>query len=122
MSSFKGQNLFGSGPHRARFARQGYLVTLDLFNGGSGPGSTSHGPRELDIIISGRLVASSESALWTLRNAIRAHITASPTAGTLIDTAGRSWTGMTLITYTESDRRDQNRVFSIAYEAHFRQF
>ncbi|HEX2836912.1 MAG TPA: hypothetical protein VHN77_02165 [Phycisphaerales bacterium] len=122
MSSFKGLNLFGSGPHRFRFARQGHLVTLDLFNGGSGPGSTSHGTRELDIIASGRLVATSEAALWTLRNAIRAQLTASPAAGTLIDSAGRSWTGMTLITYTESDRRDQNRVFSITYEAHFRQF
>jgi hypothetical protein len=122
MSSFKSLNLFGSGPHRFRFARQGYLVTLDLFNGGSGAGSTSQGPLELDIFVRGRLIASSEAALWTLRDAIRAQIVASPVAGTLVDSAGRSWTGMTLTNYVEHDRRDWNRVFSIGYEVQFRQF
>ncbi len=122
MSSFKSLDLFGSGPHRFHFGRQGYLVTLDLFSGGSGSGSTPQGPLELDIFVRGRLVANSESALWTLRNAIRAQITASPVAGTLVDSAGRSWTGMTLTHYTEQDRRDHARMFSIAYEAQFRQF
>ncbi|MFO0830633.1 MAG: hypothetical protein U0637_02200 [Phycisphaerales bacterium] len=122
MSSFKGLDLFGSGPHRFSFGRQGYLVTLDVFSGAGGAGSTNQGLRELDITVTGRLVASSEAALWTLRDAVRAQLTASPTAGTLIDSAGRSWPGMTLITYTESTHRDRARVFSMGYEARFRQF
>ncbi|GDX98046.1 hypothetical protein LBMAG48_04500 [Phycisphaerae bacterium] len=120
MSSFKAQDLFGSGPHRTAFGRQGYLMTLNFFNGGTGGGSTSQGVLDLDIFIRGRLVAESESSLWTLRNAIRSQISGTPGLGTLIDTAGRSWTGMALIGYREAGRRDLGRKFSMRYEAQFR--
>lgn len=120
MSSFKGQNLFGSGPHRTAFARQGQLLTLNFFNGGVGGGSTAQGLVDLDIFIRGRLVADSETALWTLRDAIRAELTAAPSIGTLVDIAGRSWPGMALVSYREAGRRDVGRKFSMRYEVQFR--
>jgi hypothetical protein len=120
MSSFKGQNLFGSGPHRTAFARQGYLLTLNFFNGSSGGGSTAQGLVDLDIFIRGRLIADSETQLWTLRDAIRAELTATPTIGTLVDTAGRNWPGMALVSYREGGRRDAGRKFSMRYEVQFR--
>jgi hypothetical protein len=120
MSSFKGLDIFGSGPHRTAFGRQGYLVTLDFFGGVPGGGSTNQGLQDLDIFIRGRLIASSESALWTLRNGIRAQLATTPTPGTLVDTAGRSWADMTLISYREGGRRDRGRVFSMRYEVQFR--
>lgn len=120
MSSYKGDDLFGSGPHRFAFGEQGYLATLDFYFGGSGGGSTIQGPRDTDIVVRGRLVASNEAALWTLRNAIRGQITDPAVSGTLVDGAGRSWVNMVLVSYREADRRDRGRVFSQRYEAVFR--
>lgn len=122
-SSFKSLNLFGSGPHRFARRRQGITtlayLALDDFQSGSFP---LPGLIELDVVVTGRLVAASESALWTIRDAIAAQLLDPPAAGTLIDHAGRSYTGMSFITYTEADRTDRGRVFSIAYTAVFRKF
>jgi hypothetical protein len=120
MSSFKSLNLFGSGPHRFRTGPRGQLVTVDYFGGGSGGGSTAQGLIDWDVIVAGRLVASSESALWALRDAIIAQLEPTPTPGTLIDAHGRSWTGMSFVGYTEGDRTDRGRVRSIAYTAVFK--
>jgi hypothetical protein len=120
MSSYRGLDLFGSGPHRFYFGRQGYLLTLDFFGGGSGGGSTAQGLLDLDIFVRGRLVATGEPSLWILRNAIRAELTVSPPVGTLIDNAGRPWANMSLVQYSERGRRDIGRVYSIRYEALFR--
>jgi hypothetical protein len=120
VSSFKSLNLFGSGPHRFAFGRQGYLITLDYYNGGSGGGSTPQGVIDLDIFVRGRLVATSESALWTLRDAIRAQLTTPLVAGTLVDSGGRSWTSMGLVSFVEQDRRDLGRVYSSGYLVQFR--
>lgn len=120
-ATFKGLALFSSGPHRCTFGRQGYLLTLDFFRqGGTGGGSTIQGLVDLDIFVRGRLVATSEADLWSLRDAIRAQLTSPPVAGTLVDTAGRSWTGMTLVSYRELGRRDRGVDFSQRYEAQFR--
>lgn len=122
MSSFKSLDLFGSGPHRFRTGPRGQLVTQDFFVGGSGGGSTAQGLIDYDVIVTGRLVATSESALWTLRDAIVAQLEASPTPGTLADSQGRSWTGISFVGYTEADRTDRGRVRSIAYTALFKKF
>ncbi|MCE7973863.1 MAG: hypothetical protein DYG92_05970 [Leptolyngbya sp. PLA1] len=122
MSSFKSLNLFGSGPHRFRTGPRGQLVTQDFFVGGTGGGSTAQGLIDYDVIVTGRLVATSEAALWTLRDAILAQIEATPTPGTLVDDHGRSWTGMSFVAYTEADRTDRGRVRSIAYTALFKKF
>ncbi|MCL4220277.1 MAG: hypothetical protein KJZ65_02790 [Phycisphaerales bacterium] len=120
-SSFKALDLFGSGPHRFCMGEQGlYTVALRAFGDPSIPGSAAFGTLELEVVVRGRLTASSDSALWTLRDAIKAQATHPATAGTLVDHHGRSWTGMTLVKFDELDRVDRGRVVSVGYEARFR--
>jgi hypothetical protein len=123
-SSYKSFNLFGSGPHRFAVRTQGLFTPSNTaINGSPTPGSTVLGPLELEVVVTGRLVAASESALWTLVDAITAqlvHPNPATTPGTLIDEHGRTFTGMTFITFTPEDRTDRGRVHSLAYEALFR--
>lgn len=121
-SSFKGLDLFGSGPHRFALGKQGQLALSGIALGAFVPDSTPLGLVELDITVTGRLLASSESALWTLRDAIVAQLLHPPTRGTLIDLHGRTFTNMSFITYTEADRTDRGRVLSVSYSAVFRRF
>jgi len=122
MSQFGSKNLFGSGPHRFAFAERGQEVVPNYVLIGSGiPGTTSVGPRELDVVVRGRLVADTEPALWTLRAAIAAEAEGNAPQ-TLTDNAGHAWPQMTLISYKEADRVDRGRAWSIAYEATFRKF
>jgi hypothetical protein len=120
VSSYKSLNLFGSGPHRFHAGPRGHLLTQDFFFGGSGGGSTAQGLISYEIVVTGRLVAASESALWALRDAVIAQLQAVPTGGTLIDNLGRSWTGMSFVTYTEQPRTDRGRTRSIGYTAVFK--
>lgn len=122
MSSYRGLDLFGSGPHRFSFPRRGQLVILDFQLGFSGAGSTAMGLLETDVIVRGRLVAPSDAALWTLREAIIGQIDDPPAPGDLIDHRGRVFSGMSLITFEEEDRTDRGRTVSVAYRAVFRRF
>lgn len=121
MSSYKGQDLFGSGPHRFSMGRQGvYALTPGFLYGGTAGESIIAGDRELDVIVTGILIASSEANLWSVRNAITAQAVASAVAGTLIDNHGKSWTDMNLIDYREEGPTDRGRVRSVRYAATFR--
>lgn len=119
-SSFKGKDLFGSGPHRFAQDRQGQVMLSWISLGTTQPGTVAIGLTELDVLVTGRLVAASESALWTLRDAVVAELEESPTDGTLIDLHGRAWEEMTFIDFREGDRTDRGRVHSLTYEAVFR--
>ena len=119
-SSFKGADLFGSGPHRFGQGRQGQVMLSWISLGTVQPGTVAIGLTELDVTVTGRLVASSEAALWALRDAVVAEFEESPNPGTLVDQHGRSWAGMSFIDFREGDRTDRGRVCSIAYEAVFR--
>ena len=122
MSSFKSKDLFGSGPHRFAMGPQGQLswpnTRFDIFD----PGTIPLGLVELDIIVTGRLVAATEPALWILRDAVANELLNPPTAGTLVDSTGRSWTNRSFIEYKEADRVDRGRVWSIGYVAVFRRY
>ena len=120
-SSFKGNDLFGSGPHRFAQDRQGQLMLSWISLGTVQPGTVALGLTELDVLVSGRLVAASESALWALRDAIVAEFEESPTEGTLIDLHGHEWEDMTFIDFREGEKTDRGRVVSLTYEAVFRQ-
>jgi len=123
MSNFEGLDLFGSGPARFRVMAQGSVVVANYVIGATPPnGSTAHGPIELDVVVRGRLVATTESGLWALREAITAQLTDPPTNGSLFDDHGHKWEDMSFIRYTEGDRTDRGRVKSMAYEAVFRKF
>lgn len=122
MSSFKSIDLFGSGPHRSRVGRRGNLVLGELFFGSPSPVSFDYGLFELEVFIAGRLVASSESGLWALRDAVTAQLLDPPSPGTLVDTTGRSWADMSFIGYVEEGPAERGRLWSVAYEAQFRRF
>ena len=121
-SSFTGEDLFGSGPHRFGMGRQGSFVLTDAQGASPGPNSYPSGVQELDIVVKGRLVAASEAALWAVRDEVTAMLIDPPTSGTLIDGAGRTWTGMSFIRYEEDEVVDRGRVWSVAYVATFRKF
>lgn len=121
-SSFKGLDLFGSGPHRFSLGKRGQLVVADFALGGFDAGSVPLGLLELDITVRGRLVAAGEAALWSLRDTITAQLLHPPTPGTLVDPNGRAWSDMSFVSFTEADRTDRGRVRSIAYTALFRRF
>jgi hypothetical protein len=121
-SSFAGLGLFNSGPHRFQEQTRGYLALPNsIVLGAPGiPGTIITGRLERTVLVTGRLVGSSESALWTVRDAITAAFTAAPgTPGLLIDHSGRQWTDMTFIHFGPWDRVDRGRAWSLRYEAKF---
>ncbi len=121
-SSFKTLNLFGSGPHRFVVDTGGlFAVPFRVFDV-TLPGSASFGNYELEVTVRGRLVAASNGALWTLRDAIEGHAVHPATSGTLVDHHGRTWTGMTLYRFEVEDRLDRGRQISLGYVARFRRF
>lgn len=118
-SSFDSANLFGSGPHRFSEGPLGEQTIPNSRLNPVVPGTLAIGPLEQTVIVKGRLVAATESALWTLRAAIAAKLTHPPTRATLTDNHAHSWTNMDFISFTPSDRTDHGREVSLAYEAKF---
>jgi len=121
-SSFKSKNLFGSGPHRFMMSKRGQLVVSSFALGGGDAGSVWLGLVETDITVRGRLQATTEAALWVLRDAVLEELIDPPAAGTLVDLNERSWSTMSFVSYVEGDRTDRGRVRSVAYTAIFRKF
>jgi hypothetical protein len=121
-SSFKTQDIFGSGPHRFQVGRRGSFVLSDAQIASPGPNTYPVGVQELDITVRGRLVATSEAGLWSVRDAVVAMLINPPTAGTLVDHTGRSWADVSFIRYEEAEVRDRGRVWSVGYTATFRRF
>jgi hypothetical protein len=124
MSSYGGLDLFGSGPERWSVAERGLAVQplSRLFDNPGLAGSQPIGDVELEVVVIGRLIAATEAALWTLREAVVGQAKQSVGAKTLVDGRGRSFAAVRLIVYTEEDRVDRGRVWSIGYEARFRNF
>lgn len=120
-SSFKGSDIFGPGPHRFALGTQGNaVVPISVYTGVFAPGSISYGMLDLDVIVTGRLVADTEAALWAQRDAITALLQQPPSPGTLIDHHARTWTDMSFFKYEEGDRTDRGRKFSLSFRATFR--
>lgn len=121
MSSFKGDDLFGSVPHRFEVGRQGSRVVSYAAASGDPTvgGSFVSGDLELRITVRGRLVATSEPALWSLRDAITDEAASAAGPGTLADGRGRTWTGVRLLSFTPDGPVDRGRVFSVGYTAEF---
>ena len=120
MSAFRGIDLFGSGPHRSVMLRRGVQTVFYAdFNVGT-PGTGPIGDLELAVVVRGRLVAATESALWTLRDAVTAETAFARGSGVLVDTRGRSFADVWFVRYEEFGTVDRGRVWSLAYEATFR--
>lgn len=124
MSSFRGLDLFGSGPHRFVVPERA-LVVIPLWVIGStgyddATGSVVLGERELIVEVRGRLVAADEAGLWALRAAVAGEADTPQTTGALVDYDARSWADMTLVKYEETGPLDRGRVWSVGYRATFR--
>lgn len=119
MSTHAGQSLFNSGPHRFSMRTAGKLwvppLTLDSLQDLT---TVFTANLEVSVRQSGRLIGSSETDLWSQVDTIRARCEAK-LFGTLVDSAGRSWTNMTLLTFRPADRVDRGRVISLAYTADY---
>ncbi len=122
MSSFKGRSIFASGPHRFTVGLRGPYILTSGQLGSPGPNTYPSGVRELEIVAKGRLVATSRSALDSLRDAMAAELIDPPTAGALVDGGGRSWADVSMIGYEEEGPVERGRVWSVAYTATFRRF
>lgn len=120
MSTFKGEDLFGSGPHRFEVGRQGRrVVSLAAASGDpSVPGTFTSGDHELRVTVRGRLIGDDEDDLWDQRDAIAAHAASGSGAGTLADGNGRTWAGLKLISF-EAGATERGRVVSAGYTAEF---
>jgi hypothetical protein len=71
------------------------------------------------VIVKGRLVGTTQAALDAARSAVVAQLEATPTPGDLVDTRGRTWAGMSFVSFQEGDRTDRGRVYSVGYTAVF---
>ena len=122
MSSYRGNDLFGSGPHRFGFGARAQQVVSNaaFYQDPTQVGSGSYGNREFDIVVKGRLVAATEAALWTLRSAIHAEVDVLAGTATLVDSFGRSHETVRLVEYEEEAVVSRGRRVSMGYRAVFR--
>ncbi|MDX2148481.1 MAG: hypothetical protein SFZ23_13260 [Planctomycetota bacterium] len=119
-ASYNNRLLFSSGPHRFWIGRQGQTQVSKLSQAVLEPGVFVIGLEWLRVLVVGRLVATSESALWTLRSAMVAELVNPPIRAPLVDRWGRTFADMSFVTYTESPRVDRGRSWSIGYTAEFK--
>jgi len=120
-STFNSQGYFNSGPHRFDIGAAGRLLTAPLRGSNFNPVTRDDAVLELEIIQTGRLIASSESALWSLFEAARA-VAEGTTTATLVDHAGKSWPSMRLVRIEPTGPIDRGRVFSLPYQARYLKF
>jgi len=120
-SSFKGLNLFGSGGHRFVNRRLGRRVIsmAAVLNDPVTPGTIESGDWEVWVEVRGRLVAGTDSVLWSLRNSILNQTQFGVAAGTLVDEHGHQWADMKFLTYEETGPTQRGRDVSVGYVAVF---
>lgn len=95
MSSFAGEPLFDSGPHRFHIGGRALRHTLHEPARGDGEQLAPHGRRGRRITQRGTLIADSPAALATLADAIEAKLDGTP--ATLIDDLARAWPSVVML-------------------------
>ncbi|MCA9293995.1 MAG: hypothetical protein KDA20_09300 [Phycisphaerales bacterium] len=115
-ATFAGLDLFSSGPHRIVPSKFG-KIWFSPYTGTINPnGYTDYFERrEPWLLQTGRLIATTHSALITLVQAIQTQAEI-PKTGTLVEANGQSWSSMTLLQVQLADRVDRGRVYSVGYE------
>ncbi|MFT5424122.1 MAG: hypothetical protein ACI89L_001915 [Phycisphaerales bacterium] len=121
MSTFRGIDFFGSGPHRVvQGARAQTLVPLWVINFvgfNDSSGTEAQGDDDQTVTVTGRLVGATEALLWAKRDALMSETAFAYPAkkGTLVDNHGRSWTDLVMVSYAEDGPIDRGRSWSIGY-------
>ena len=121
-SSYKNLDLFSSGPHRFHERRRGQTLATELSLGIPTSGTRYLGPLELSVEVRGTLIAGSEAALWTLRDAITAQLLDPPAPGALKDHHNHQWTDMSFVRFEPEAPVNRGRQWSLAYRALFIDF
>jgi hypothetical protein len=122
MSSFAGEGIFDSGPHRFRRLPLGLQVVPLMALDGISPGSVALGPLELIVEVRGRLIAPTTAALEAQVDTIGSLLTYPPTQGDLVDHHGRVYEKISFVRFEPDDRTDRGRTVSLAYTARFVRF
>jgi hypothetical protein len=92
------------------------VVSLSSVTGDpSIPGTFESGDWEVWVEVHGLLVASTDSSLWSKRNAILDEAAFGVSEGTLVDEHGHSWADMTCLTYEETGPTQRGREVSVGY-------
>lgn len=112
MSSFNGEDLFGSGPCTFASGPRGKQWARAVDLGSSDPGITVLGDHTRTVEVRGRLTAATTADLAALTDAIEDQ---AGNKGDLIDDAGRTWSGLTLVEVVYDGPPEAGRVWSIGY-------
>lgn len=119
MSSYAGQNLFGSGPHAFRFGPWQRSVQRRGFAGLNGELVLDLGLRSRQIFQTGRLQADSASGLNGLLDAINARGDGAEHA--LVDNHGQSHPHVMLERFEPTSPLQRGRQFYCDYKVDYRE-
>ena len=120
-SSYKGFDLFGSGPHQFSLGKQSRrIVSLStLTQDVTQEGTLEFGNYELRVFVRGRLVSGNETEMKGLRDAIVAQADSSVGSGILKDSHAQEWATMKLISFEEFGAVSRGRELSVGYVVEF---
>lgn len=119
MATFRGLDLFSSGPHRVRINLAGRLYLPPLVGINTSSSTLDVTTAELQIEQSGRLAAPDEATLWQRVQAI-VDTAEGVQPGTLLLDSGQQWTNLRMLRFGTPDPPDRGREFSIAYTIEYR--
>lgn len=117
MSSFDGQDLFGSGPQQFTYPGREARVAIHEAPGINGARVSWLGLGPKRVHMRGRLVGVDWASLKTLINAIEAMMDGRST--TLVDDLGETHTSMVLVGFRSKSGVQSGRTVSLGYEIEF---
>lgn len=117
MSTFDGQDLFGSGPHRFEVPALEVRMQRSAAAGADGVRVSTAGLAGREIAQSGVLTAASAAGLQTQVDAIRGVMDGR--VGTLVDHLGLAHPNVSLVSFRPRGAMEVGRLYSLRYEARY---
>ena len=119
MSSFGGESLFDSGPHRFLVGGLSLRHTLHDAIGGAGVGLSPQGHRAREITQTGELLGDSRDALHDLMVGIEGKLDGQ--ARQLVDELGRTWRDTVMLRFDSGPMARLGPRFRVAYKIEYLQ-
>ena len=113
--TWNGQPLFSSGPHRVRLLQAGRLYLPPLTGDNPSAATLDLDVLERRYLQNGRLVADTDSSLWTLVDAV-VNAAEDTQPGALQSPSGPSLTGLRMMRFLPGETVDRGRERSLPYE------